>query len=177
MINKIRIIFRRFYLLRLKKRGLTVGRGFQIEKGCNIDSNFPWLITIGNNVTLSSNVYLVAHDGSTKKLIGYSKVGKIKIEDNVFIGTKSTILPNVKIGENSIVGANSLVTKNIPSNCVAAGNPAQILMSVNEFKEKNNNELKKVKYYKNDFTLRGGITKDKKKKMIKELEDSIGYIV
>ena len=58
------------------------------------------------------------------------------IGDNVFIGMRSTILKGVHIGNNVIIGANSLVNKDIPDNCVVAGNPCKVLMSLDEYLEK-----------------------------------------
>lgn len=63
----------------------------------------------------------------------YSK-GEVVIGDNVWIGDKVTILPNVHIGEGTIIGANSVVTKDLPSNVVAAGNPARIIKELNIIK-------------------------------------------
>lgn len=56
----------------------------------------------------------------------YSK-GPVVIEDNVWIGDKVVVLPNVRIGKGSVIGANSVVTKDIPPYCVVAGNPAKII--------------------------------------------------
>lgn len=56
----------------------------------------------------------------------YSK-GPVIIGDNVWVGAGSCILPNVTIGNNCIIGANSVVTKSFPDNCVIAGNPAKII--------------------------------------------------
>ena len=59
----------------------------------------------------------------------YSK-GSVVIGKNVWIGDKVTILPNVKIGDGSVIGANSVVTKDVPSYCVAAGNPAKVIKQI-----------------------------------------------
>jgi acetyltransferase-like isoleucine patch superfamily enzyme len=53
--------------------------------------------------------------------------GPVIIEENVWLGDKVTILPNVRIGKNSIIGSNAVVTKDIPSNCIAGGIPARVL--------------------------------------------------
>ena len=92
----------------------------------------PFLIEIGNNVLVSFGVTFLTHDGCTHTCKQYCndhifKLGRIKIGDNCFIGCKSTILPGVNIGENSIVGACSLVTKDIPSGEVWAGHPAKYI--------------------------------------------------
>ncbi len=62
--------------------------------------------------------------------------GKIIVEDNVFIGTNTIILKGVHIGKNSIIGAGSVVTRDIPSDSVAAGNPCRVMMSLEEYYQK-----------------------------------------
>lgn len=59
----------------LVKKGLTIGENVFINFGCIIDESFCWLITIGDNVTLAPNVHILAHDASTKKSLGYTKMG------------------------------------------------------------------------------------------------------
>ena len=120
----------------LIRRGMIVGKDFNRQQGCFIDPTHCFLIDIGDNVTFSIRVTLMAHDASTKKSLGYTKIGRISVGDNVFVGANTTILPNVSIGNNVVIGANSLVTKSIPDNCVVAGNPARVLCSLEEFKEK-----------------------------------------
>ena len=120
----------------LVKRGLRVGTDFTRQQGCYIDPTHCFLIEIGNNVTLSIRVTLLAHDASTKKCLGFTKIGKIRIGDNVFIGANATVLPGVCVGDNCVIGANSVVTKNVPENTVVTGNPARVVCSLSEFREK-----------------------------------------
>jgi len=61
--------------------------------------------------------------------------GKIVVGDNVFLGTCSIILKGVRIGENTIIGAGSVVTRDIPANSVAAGNPCKVIMTIDEYYE------------------------------------------
>ena len=176
MIKVLRNIRKKIYINRLIRLGLRVGDNFQMEKGCSLDTPFAWLISIGNNVTLASRVYILAHDASTKKHLNFTKVGRVNIGDNVFIGAHSVILPNVRIGDNVIVGANSVVTRDIPSNSVVAGNPARIIYKLEDYIDKNRINMDKRPTYDYTWTLRGNITKEKKYKMIKDLSDGIGYI-
>jgi acetyltransferase-like isoleucine patch superfamily enzyme len=95
-------------------------------------------VLTGRWVTISDNAHGNLDDDtalmpSERDL--YSK-GSVTIEDNVWIGDKVTILPNVRIGEGSVIGANSVVTKDIPPFCVAAGNPAKIIRKLNEHKSR-----------------------------------------
>ena len=103
---------------------------------------YPKLISMGNNVWIASDVLFVPHDVihcmlnnrcGTNKYI--ENIGCIDIKDNVFIGSNSTILPNVTIGPDTIVAAGTLVNKSIWRG-VYAGVPARYVCSVEDFIEK-----------------------------------------
>ena len=121
----------------LKKKGLILGDNVNIEKGVVIEPSMPHLVKIGNNVTLAPQVYILAHDASTKIPMGVTKVGKVTIGNNVFVGARTVILPNVTIGDNVVIGAGSIVSKNIESNSVVVGNPARKISTLDEYIEKN----------------------------------------
>lgn len=161
---------------KLISMGMKVGKNFGRLNGVILDPSHCWLIEIGDNVTLAPRVHILCHDASTKQFLNYTKIGKVKIGDNVFIGAESVVLPNVKIGSNVIIGANSTVTKDIPDNVVAAGNPAKVICSLDEYLERHKDNMKKVSVYGEDYTLRGNLTDDKKLQMIKELDKRIGYV-
>jgi len=88
-------------------------------------------ITIGNKVMVGANVLITDFDWHSMKPEnrenGISESKPIIISDNVFIGYSSTILKGVTIGENSVIGANSVVAKSIPANAIAAGNPCKVI--------------------------------------------------
>lgn len=99
-----------------RARGVNIGENFDGPDSA-IDYCFGHLVTIGNNVTISGTTIL-AHDGSTKKALGYSKVAPVKIGNDVFVGYGSIILPGVTIGNKVIVGAGTICSKDIPDNSV-----------------------------------------------------------
>lgn len=169
MLERLRKAYREIYLKRLIKRGLTVGKNLCMEKGCNIDANFPWLISIGDNVIMAPWVYILSHDTSSKRDTGYTRIGKVEIGDNVFIGARTTILPNVKIGSNVIIGANSVVTHDVEDDHVVAGIPAKVIMKKSEFRDKQNRVIKEIPIYDRSYTIWGGCSDEKKKQMLHEI--------
>ncbi len=91
-------------------------------------------IRIGNEVMAGANVLITDFDWHAinpgERRHGIPESRPITIEDNVFIGYSSTILKGVSIGKNSVIGANSVVTKDIPSNVIAAGNPCKVIKTL-----------------------------------------------
>lgn len=160
----------------LIKRGLKVGTNFNRQQGCFIDPTHCFLIEIGNNVTMSIRVVLMAHDASTKKALGYTKIGKIKIGDNVFIGANSVVLPNVTIGDNVVIGANSVVTKDVEANTVIAGNPAKVVDTLDNFKEKNQLRMDNSKVFDSSYRMNGALTEEGKNKIREAVECGIAFI-
>lgn len=161
----------------LIKKGLVVGKNFKRLRGTIIDPAHCWLISIGDNVTLAPNVHILAHDASTCYDLGYAKIGKVNIGNNVFVGAGSIILPNVSIGDNVIIGAGSIVTKNVESNSVYAGNPAKKIMLYTDYMKKQKELLKIRPVYDERYTLRNRkITNKQKKEMYENLSDGIGFV-
>ncbi len=160
----------------LVARGMKVGTDFNRQQGCYIDPTHCFLIEIGNNVTLSIRVTLMAHDASTKKSLGYTKIGKIHIGDNVFIGANATILPGVCIGNCSVIGANSVVTKSVPENTVVAGNPAKVVCSLSEFQEKNRSIMNGAKVFGREYRFSKHLTKEQINEMREAVDNGIVFI-
>lgn len=161
----------------LIKLGLKVGKNFSRQEKTLIDQSHCWLITIGDNVTLAPRVHILAHDASTKQWLGYTKIAKVKIGNNVFIGAGSIILPGVTIGDNTIIGAGSIVTHNIPDNTVAAGNPARVICTLEDYITKCKNLMETDNVFDESYTLRNkNLTSEQKLKMSEILEDRIGFV-
>lgn len=126
----------------LLAHGLRIGKKVDCFSWNGMDVQYPGLITIGNEVTIASGCRLLAHDAAVGYLTKSTRVGVVEIGDHCFIGADTTILPNVRIGEWCIVGAGSLVTKDIPPRSVAAGNPARVICSIEEFCTKHEEGLR-----------------------------------
>ncbi len=115
--------------------------GFHIEVGENFFANYNCTIidvakvTIGDNCQLAPNVAIYTaghpvHPDSRNSLYEYG-IG-VTIGDNVWIGGNTVILPGVHIGSNTVIGAGSVVTKDIPDWVIAAGNPCKVIRKITE---------------------------------------------
>ena len=110
---------------------ISIGKNFFANYNCTFLDSAS--IKIGDHVLLGPNVslYTSGHPidvENRKKLFQFAK--PIIIENNVWIGGNTVVNPGVTIGENSVIGAGSVVTKSIPANVVAAGNPCKIIRKV-----------------------------------------------
>lgn len=161
----------------LKSRGLRVGRNLHIQGGVSIDSTHCWHITIGDDVTLAPDVRILAHDASTKRLIGITRIGKVDIGDRVFIGAGSLILPGVRIGNDVVVGAGSVVTRDLPDAVVACGNPARAICTIEEYRCRKLRESEVVPSFGAEYTHRNGVTDEMKAEMNRQMTDRVGYVV
>jgi acetyltransferase-like isoleucine patch superfamily enzyme len=124
-----------------KEKVLIIGQNVQINDFVHIAAKQS--VVIGNNVLIASKVYIsdISHgsykgdsddsapevDPQKRKLIS----NPVLIDEKVWIGESVSILPGVRIGKASIIGANSVVTKDIPDYCIAAGNPAKVIKKYN----------------------------------------------
>lgn len=119
--------------------------GYNIEIGENFYSNHNLVIldcakvSFGNNVFIGPNCsfYTANHPIDVKQRNeGLESAHPIKVGDNVWFGGNVVVLPGIIIGNNSVIGAGSVVTKDIPDNVVAVGNPCRVIRTITE----NNNQ-------------------------------------
>lgn len=115
--------------------------GYNIEVGDNFYGNYNLTIldigkvTMGSNVMIAPNVsiYAVGHPlHPDSRRTGYETGQSVTIGDNVWIGGSVVICPGVTIGDNCVIGAGSVVTKSLPSNSLAVGNPCRVLREITE---------------------------------------------
>lgn len=132
------------YIKYLKKNGCEIGEGvfFYSPQTTTIDDVRMNWISIGAYTKITQGVTILAHDYAPSVLINthnqvllaggaYTKIGC-----NCFIGMNAVILPGRTIGNNCIIGAGSVVSQDIPDNSICAGNPAEVIMILNEYHEK-----------------------------------------
>lgn len=131
------------YIEYLRSLGMVIGDHTVIytPTKCEIDMTRPWMIEIGNNVSITEGVTILTHGYDWSVFKGrdgwvLGSAGRVHIGDNVFIGMNATILKGVSIGDNAIIGAGSIVTKDIPSNSVVAGNPTRTISDIDAYLER-----------------------------------------
>jgi acetyltransferase-like isoleucine patch superfamily enzyme len=118
----VRLIFLAYRYFVLKKVfGMNISKSARISFHVTIDKTNPKGIHIGDESYVASGATILSHDYVNNKKTD-TKIGK-----KCFIGTNAVILPGVIIGDSVIVGAGSIVTKDIPAGCIVAGNPAKII--------------------------------------------------
>ena len=117
---------------KLNKYNWIVQNKDQFYIGDRVDIGTFTYINAKNQVLVEDNVQIGSHCSIYSVSTIDNTEGKVTLRKNCRIGSHSTVLPNVEVGENSIIGAHSLVNKNIPSNVVAYGVPAKVVRKINE---------------------------------------------
>ena len=110
-------------------KNIHIGNGVFINSGCKFQDQGG--IYIGDGALIGHNTVLATlNHGMLPEERGDLIPRPIHIGKNVWIGSNSTILPGVTIGDNAVIGAGSIVTKDIPADMIAVGNPAKVIRSI-----------------------------------------------
>jgi acetyltransferase-like isoleucine patch superfamily enzyme len=109
------------YLYYTRIWGMDIDPSATFSLSARFDKNYPAGVHIGAQTYVAFEAAILTHD-MTRGVRGHTRIGR-----HCFIGARSVILPGIVIGDESIVGAGSVVTKDVPPQCVVAGNPAVII--------------------------------------------------
>ena len=131
------------FIAYLRKHGCDIGEGCKFySPRTTIVDNRTDFISIGKNTKIAAGAVILAHDYSTSVLVHtHNEIllagGKYTtIGDNCFIGVNAVIMPGKHIGNNCIIGTGAVVTSDVPDNVVVAGNPAKVIMTIDEYYQK-----------------------------------------
>ena len=168
------------FIKMLRKHHIQIGDNviFRAPRSTHIDLTRPSLVTIGNHVDINVNFHLYTHDWSSFvfRQVFHDFVnssGKVTIGDNVYIAVNVIVLKGVTIGDNCIIGAGSVVNRDIPSNSVAVGNPCRVVCSLEEFyKKRKQRALSEAKEYIESIRDRYG-----REPQPEDLWEEFGYFV
>lgn len=153
------------YVEFLRKKGVKVGNHvrFFSPRTTHVDVTFPWLVSIGDHVSITHGVIILIHDYSWSVIKRHEEfkgeilgaMSPVKIGNNVFIGMNAVITRGVSIGDNVIIGAGSVVTSDCEADSVYAGNPARKIMTIQQFREKRlNRQLEEAKALASEYRER-----------------------
>jgi maltose O-acetyltransferase len=163
-------------LERLRQDGVQIGKDVVVERGARLDPGHPWLISIGDGTTIAPEAYIIAHDASVRQPTGWTKLQRVTIGADVFVGLRAIIMPGVTIGDGAIVGAGSVVTRDVPAGAVVAGNPARVIAQRDEVIARREQQRPgRPAYEYEGWTVRGGITPERKVQMREDLADGPGF--
>jgi len=102
--------------------GMDIAKDVRLSFKCRIDKTNPKGLTIGEKTIVAFDAIILAHDYASRRHAAKTVIGSY-----CFIGCGAIIMPNITVGDHSVIAAGSVVTKDVPNNCIVAGNPAKII--------------------------------------------------
>jgi maltose O-acetyltransferase len=115
---------------------MRMGSDVVIMHDVTFDSSYPWLIDIGDGCRISSGVRIAAHDATAFKDLGITRLGRVRLLHDTFVGERAIILPGVTIGPRAMVAAGSVVSRDVGEGVLVAGNPARVYGQYDEYLER-----------------------------------------
>ena len=164
-----------YYPEYLRKQGVRIGRNSSIIYPSYVDGRLPYLLEIGDDVVISLYVTILTHDAASAYAGDLVKVGRVRIHDHVFIGANTTVMCNVSIGPNAIVGAGSVVSRDVPPDSVAAGNPAKLVCSMDQFTAKHRELGGRQPLFEGKQFQHPYVPDERKTFLSGQLQDTFGY--
>jgi maltose O-acetyltransferase len=164
-------------LERLVAQGLQLGEGTHIARPVYFDRLHPWLITIGDYVTLGPYVAVITHDASLAHYTGQTRLGRVDVGARVNVGVGAVLLPGTDIGADSVVGAGAVVHGEIPPGSLVVGNPPKV-SPIKAVAAWHRASAKRAPNWPPEgWTLVSGITEDRKRTQRAALADGAsGYV-
>jgi acetyltransferase-like isoleucine patch superfamily enzyme len=125
--NSLRVKFHKW-------RGVNIGKNVMIGLQVTLDHSYPEMIYIEDDVSLAGNNYILTHSNPYPHFekVFESYTATVTIKKGAWLGIGAIILPEVTVGEFSVIAAGSVVTKNIPDKVIAGGMPAKVLKDISE---------------------------------------------
>ena len=120
IVSRLKIGYYRFM-------GISIGKGCYVSSGAHLDVR-RGTVTIGNHVSISSGSYILGHTGFQPLKEGQETA----LEDNVKVFVNAVVMPGVRIGKNSIVGAGAVVARDVPPNTLVMGNPGRVVKQMQD---------------------------------------------
>jgi maltose O-acetyltransferase len=160
-------------LERLIALGLSVGEEVFVARGFYFDPGYAWLISLGDQTTIGPNVTILTHDATPKLRTGWSTIAPVRIGARVFVGANTTVLPGVAIGDDAIVGAGSVIRRDVPPGTIVAGNPAEEIGTTEAHTQRHLARLAARPRYHGASRVPASADR---RRMLDELRDGPGYV-
>lgn len=167
----------RRWLEKLQDMGMHIGKDVFMPMSTWVDVSHCFLISIGDKCRFGPNCVMLAHDATMNEFLDAGKVGRVTIHESCSFGYGAIIMPGVEIGPRVVVGANSVITRNIPPDSVVAGNPAKVVAKLEDFLRYHRLSLRKSPLFPYEEYGDHLLPPEKRKEMLDKLAKSaVGYI-
>ena len=162
---------------RLREMGMTIGRQVNLPASTWIDTSHCHLISIGDFCGFGEGCLILAHDAMCNEWLDATRLGRVTIRESCHFGARTVILPGVDIGPRVIVGAGAVVTKSIPPDSVAVGNPAKVICRLDDLLDKQRARMKDAALWQYEQMDPARMSEAFRQNMREVLQDRDGFSV
>ena len=161
----------------LRAQGMHIGEDVWLPASTWIDTAHCHLISIGNHTGFGEECMILAHDAQMDEYLDAARIGRVIIRESCHIGARCVVLPGVEIGPRTLVFASSVISRSLPADSVCAGNPAQVLCTLEEYLARHRDRLAKLPTFSyEDYDVRA-LTPERRAEMVKAVAAGGAYIV
>lgn len=160
----------------LRDLGMQIGNDVLLPASTWIDTSHCFLIRIEDHVGFGENCQILAHDAQMDEFLDAARIGRVWIRESSHIGAGTVVLPGVEIGPRTMVGSNSVVTRSLPPNTVCAGNPAEVITSLDDYLERHRKRIEERPTFPYDRYDIRRLTPERRAELIAAVADGVAYI-
>ena len=176
-VGRIRRIYEKVIGKQSLPPGIKIGRDVHIGDSTRLDWSHGRHITLCDEATLAPGVRILCHDASCRRRIGGTWVAPVTIGKRAFIGTEAVIMPGVTVGEDAIVAAGAVVTRDVESGTIVAGIPARVIGNTSDLDEKRRSEMKIFPSFKGEIYALENLSQERQDELQEAARERGGYFM
>lgn len=161
----------------LRALGMTIGEDVLLPASTWVDTSHCHLIQIGDHTGFGENCQILAHDAQMDEYLDAARIGRVLIRESCHIGAGTIILAGVEMGPRTLVGAGSVVSRDLPPDSVCAGSPAERVCGLEEYLERHRRRMQERPRFAYDLYDIRSLTPERRVEMLEALREGDAYVI
>jgi maltose O-acetyltransferase len=155
--------------------GVRLGQRVYVGRDVQFDYRYARFITLEDDVTIVSGSSILCHDASSFRRLGVTWVAPVRVCDGAYVGSRSVLMPGVTVGPAAVVGAGSVVTRDVPAGAIVAGVPARQIGSVASLDRRRRDLLRDCGSFDSDLVYRNALPEESRDALLRAIQHFGGF--